>query len=434
MRHRFFFLAGPALALSCLVGAPEAHACGGCVVPPDESTQVTGHRMIFATSKTQTTLYDQIEYSGSPESFAWFLPIAGQVEIGLSSDALFAFLADETQVVIYPPPLDCVSSGRGDIALATAEGSDSDGVNVPPEEQVNVIAEEVVGPYETVQLEATSPGALVDWLTGHGYAVPADVEPVIAAYQQEGFGFLAMKLVPGEGVRSMRPVRVTTPGASLSLPLRMVAAGTGAITPVTLHVVSEGRYEVVGRSLLKIPPALLAWDWDQNISNYRVLRDDLVDASNGFEWLTESAAPYAKQTLLSRATAVINQNPGTTGWGDPESQLSELDAATADIETLFAGMDENSTWLTRMYARLTRQALAEDLLLGASADQSKVDRFLQAQQWTGTPPPCGSALSCSASPAALFAASRSTPGHLPAALVAGAGLLAALVSVRRRRR
>ena len=51
--------------------------------------------------------------------------------------------------------------------------------------------------------------------------------PVIDAYVAEGFNFLALKLVPGQGVDSMRPVRVTTPGAAATLPLRMVAAGTG---------------------------------------------------------------------------------------------------------------------------------------------------------------------------------------------------------------
>ena len=43
----------------------------------------------------------------------------------------------------------------------------------------------------------------------------------IDAYVAEGSDFLVMKLVPGQGVDSMRPVRVTSPGAGLTLPLRM---------------------------------------------------------------------------------------------------------------------------------------------------------------------------------------------------------------------
>ena len=429
MKHRFLLLAAPALAVSLLAAGPDARACGGCVVPPDTSTQVTGHRMIFAVSKTQTTLYDQIEYAGDPESFAWFLPIKGQVDVGLSSDAIFAYLGDASQPVVLPPQITCVSSGRNGGIATAADSSGSDGVYVPAEEEVNVISSEVVGPYETVQLEATSPGALVEWLTSHGYGVPADVEPVIAAYQQEGFGFLAMKLVPGEGVTSMRPVRVTSPGGGLSLPLRMVAAGTGAITPVTLQVVGEGRYEVAGRPNLRVFDGQIVWDWDAGISNYRVLRDEVVDGTDGFGWLTESANPLSKQTLIDRVTQTIQFNPGTTGWGDPDAGVSELDDAVADLETLFAGMDEQSIWLTRMYARLTRPALAEDLVLGAAADQKEVNRFLQAYIWTGTPPQCPPSnlfLSCAIRP----------PGRdFDPAFVLGIGLVAGLSwSLRRRRR
>ena len=97
---------------------------------------------------------------------------------------------------------------------------------------VTVIAEEVVGPYETVQLQSSDPTALQDWLDAHGYVVPADVQGVVTQYVNEGFDFLAMRLVPGQGTSAMRPVRITSPGAGLTLPLRMVAVGTGAITPI----------------------------------------------------------------------------------------------------------------------------------------------------------------------------------------------------------
>lgn len=433
MRHRFLLLSAPPLALSLalLAAAPEARACGGCVVPPDESTQVTGHRMIFAVSKSQTTLYDQIEYAGDPESFAWFLPIHGQVDVGLSSDAMFAYLGNASQVVVSPPPITCINSFRGDVGLAAEDSAGGDqGVYVPAEEQVEVISQEVVGPYETVQLEAQSPGALVQWLTDHGYSVPEDVEPVIAAYQEEGFGFLAMKLVPGEGVTSMRPVRVTSPGGGLSLPLRMVAAGTGALTQVTLYVMSEGRYEVAGRPNVRIYEGELFWSWDDNISNYRFLRDDKLDATDGFGWLTESAQPFSRQSLINQVEQVIQVSPGTTGWGDPAAGVPELDDALADLDTLFAGMDEKSIWLTRMSARLSRPALAEDLVLGAAAEQEEVPRFLRAYKWTGSPPACPSGpgfWACALHP------EGARDGE--AALLLGTGLLAACSwSLRRRRR
>src|SRR5262245_2348241 len=77
----------PLLALATTT-VNDAHACGGCFVMQSENTQVTSHRMILSVSPQETTLWDQIVYSGAPQSFAWVLPTKGVVTIGLSSDAL----------------------------------------------------------------------------------------------------------------------------------------------------------------------------------------------------------------------------------------------------------------------------------------------------------------------------------------------------------
>src|SRR4029077_12623626 len=119
---------------------------------------------------------------------------------------------------------------------------------------VMVVSQQTIGPYATVQLKSTDPNALNAWLKANGYDVPADVQPIIAAYVTEGFDFLALKLAPGLGVQAMRPVRVTVPGAGLSLPLRMVAAGTGAPVGIPLRVIAEGRYEPKNFQFFAISP------------------------------------------------------------------------------------------------------------------------------------------------------------------------------------
>ena len=109
---------------------------------------------------------------------------------------------------------------------------------------------ENVGPYATVQLHSTDSSALDNWLAQNGFNIPSDVVPIINQYVSEGFDFLAMKLLPNQGVQAMRPVRVTSKGGSLSLPLRMAAVGTGATVGITIWVVSDGRYEPAQLSLL----------------------------------------------------------------------------------------------------------------------------------------------------------------------------------------
>ena len=94
-------------ALSLIAAERDARACGGCFAPPDVPTVVTDHRMIMSISKDQSTLYDQIRYTGEPSAFAWVLPIAGTVKVGLSSDALFASFDAQTAVQVNPPALVC---------------------------------------------------------------------------------------------------------------------------------------------------------------------------------------------------------------------------------------------------------------------------------------------------------------------------------------
>src|SRR5262249_34982622 len=151
------------------------------------------------------------------------------------SDALFENLDNQTQVTVSSPQLNCPPNPCGPVPAPSGGGGAVDAGSGP----VTVLAEEGVGPYETVQLQSSDPAALTNWLLSHGYNIPPDIAPVITAYVNDGFNFLALKLVPGQGIDSMRPVRVTTPGATPVLPLRMVAAGTGATTPITLWVIGE---------------------------------------------------------------------------------------------------------------------------------------------------------------------------------------------------
>ena len=163
-------------------------------------------------------------------------------------------------------------------------------------------AQKVVGPYETVQLSSSDPAALTGWLASHSYVVPVDVDPIIKAYVAEGFGFLALKLVPGLGIQSMRPVRVTSPGASPMLPLRMVAAGVGATTPISLWILGEGAYIPANFPWFFIPENKIVWSWADMSSNYKQLRKDGFAATQGKGWLMEAGEPMSMFQLKNELT------------------------------------------------------------------------------------------------------------------------------------
>ena len=393
MRSLVFGTAG-ALACVVMLGDPPARACGGCFSVPQTQnpTVVTDHRMILSVSVDQTTLYDQIEYSGSPESFAWVLPIAGTASVGLSADVVFDSLNTLTQTTIYAPPTNCPAPPQN--CNSFGAGADA---SVALDAGVTILKQEVVGPYETVQLQSTDPQALDNWLTSHGYAIPGDIEPVIQAYVGEGLNFLAMKLVPGATVTSMRPVRVTTPGASPVLPLRMVAAGTGANVGITLWVVAEGRYQPQNFPWFRIQDSELVWDWQLQSSNYTTLRAQKEQASNGTAWEIESSLPLDVPSFTSYVDnggysypyygydagsdyLPVDAPDGGDAGGETASQVRD-----DDLATLFEGMSPSNVRVTRIRADLSRTALAQDLTLAASSDQSVLTNLRYVKASVGSP-------------------------------------------------
>jgi MYXO-CTERM domain-containing protein len=374
-----------ALALAC---PSDADACGGCFVPPEESTQVTGHRMILSIGMTQSTLYDQIEYSGDPSEFAWVLPIRGTVEIGVSSDLVFNQLGVDTAVTVLPPVQNCPVYDNcydEDAAFGSSSGG-----GPQSEGGVTVIAEEVVGPYETVQLQSSNPTALNEWLEGHGYSVPTEIQPIIASYIADGFNFLAMKLIPGVGTDKMKPVRITTQGAGAALPLKMVAAGTGATTTMTLYVLGEGRYEPTNFPAFTIPDDAVVWNYESFDSNYTELRTQAYEATSGFGWLVEASKAYSAINFEAQVLNVVDfVGPQQSGYGDDDQdwEAARL-AAEEDMRVMFSGMNANNVVVTRLRAEMSRAGLATDMVLGASDTQGEINNLIQTKSWVGTQPAC----------------------------------------------
>jgi hypothetical protein len=350
-------------AAAFFVGEQGAQACGGCFVPPGPSTQVSAHRMAFAISSKRTILWDQIQYVGDPTDFGWVLPIRGVVDVGVSSDELFQRLEGTTQprVQAPPPPVcpkpktecltDCYDNGvagsAGDAGLAFASDTAS---------SVDVWRQEVVGPYEATQLSATDATALTKWLGDHGYAIPPAIGPVIDQYVKEGFGFLALKLVPSAGVRSMVPIRIAFDGASPTLPLRMVAAGTGAQVGIKLWVLGDGRWEARNFANAEIATKDLVWDWAAMGSNLGTLEQAAIDAKAGKVWLTETSDAYDRAIFFSGLPAGVVASDAAAAFGSTTDE--------AEIEKAFPA--KTTLTVSRLFAQLPQSALASDLEIQAS--------------------------------------------------------------------
>ncbi len=397
-RSRLALGAAAAISAVTFAGQRQASACGGCFHPPTQNvTDITDERMLLAVSATQSTLYDQIEYSGSPSSFAWVLPIHGTVTVGLSAAVLFDSVDALTATHINPPPQNCPAPicnvpVFGPAGAAADAGAALSGL-------VTVLSQANVGPYETVQLHSTDSSALVNWLTTNHFNIPAAVQPILDAYVQEGFDFLAMRLLPNQGIQAMRPVRVTTAGASLSLPLRMASIGTGAVTGITIWVVADGRYEPQNFPFFHIDDSQLVWDWSSNISNYTTLRVQNESKLKNAGWEIESSIALNQQMiknvimsggqyygngLVSSAPVDATNDYLPVGSADAGGVDGGYESAESvrddDVSTLFAGLTGSTVRVTRMRSDIAQAAMTADFVLQASADQSEVSNIRNVTQ------------------------------------------------------
>ncbi len=409
----------------------DADACGGCFIPPGPPTVVTGHRMVMSISMDQTVLWDQIQYSGDPEDFAWVLPVKPGARIEASTSAFFEVLEATTATRVNPVPISCGggSSGAGCGAVALSAGEDFGGESGDP---VEVVHQGTVGPYETVTLSTDEPGALNAWLDQHGYNVDDGSQPIIDGYVAEGFDFIAIRLQPGQGISEMTPVRVVMDGSNFTLPLRMVAIGTGAVTPIVLYVIGEGRYTTQQLSEVSIDEQLLSWDFKDSSSNYTTLREGALAKNDGLSVLPTFASPalftqygyfdpatfstvsipqlYATQAYDNQEISSVcsiqapsqgrvrNPCPPGEPWDSPACGSvgdGEVDARVLgcpgadDIAVALNGMSIDSAWVTRLEMSLPRTALAEDLTLEASTSQLQISSLRQANIAVNEADACG---------------------------------------------
>ena len=428
------FLLAPLLAVAGLFFVPtDARACGGCIygpTPADAGTTqnpsvVTDHRMVLSIDPEATTLWDQIEYAGDPDNFAWVLPIRGAVVVGLGSDAFIDGLDKKTQPTILGPQVFCnappqqnfggggndysSSSSCGCFGSADMEASDLaasasvdtgvSGIDVGiPDEGVVITDRRAVGPYETVQIHGDDSESILGWLRRNKYVIPASIEPVINKYIAEKFDFLAVRLAPSTDVHAMKPIRVSWRGATPMLPLRMVAAGVGESVGIKLFVIGDGRWRTKNFASYTINNADLVWDFKESRSNYSKLRADKAGLQDLHAFALETSIELYGTDVPSRdpddgglnmADAAGEASETAVGDASEEVAADAADAPSADAPPGYDGgappmispteSDVSVAFGKKLYRRVTRlradlplRHLNVDLELEADDDQSMV--------------------------------------------------------------
>jgi hypothetical protein len=254
LRHQCMFVLRqtvlPLLTLLLWLAVPAAAlACG---MPLDARIPSEQALIVFAGGRQQIITSVQI-LSDKPGAAVIFpVPDIPEVE-ALSTDTLFSFLAEVTR------PLERTEERlvwrNGETAGGAAPGG------------VNVLGEGIVGGYSVARLQADDPSALEKWLAENGYRAPEGAEPILRAYTDAGWAFVAVKLAPGEqAAGALKPLRIGFDSQEIVYPMRLGALADRPID-VLLYVLTDHRVDIPGMEtqyaglvaqLDRAPPAELA--------------------------------------------------------------------------------------------------------------------------------------------------------------------------------
>ncbi|MEZ4471568.1 MAG: DUF2330 domain-containing protein [bacterium] len=244
------FLPGPALAcggLFCSTGPSAA--------PVDQSAE----RILFEVDGDGICATVQIQYAGSPEAFAWVVPVPEPPTVEDGDQALLDALAQATALQWQLPGIetsDCFFANGGDEAAASCGCDDAaeagasalpaDGGVSPPESDVFVFDRQQTENYETVTIGAEQAADLVAWLDENAFNVSENMVPAMQPYADAGQVFLAIKLRTDRAAAQIAPIRFCYQAAAPSVPLRLTAVAAQPQMGVQVWVAAHTLYAPLG--------------------------------------------------------------------------------------------------------------------------------------------------------------------------------------------
>ncbi len=289
--HARLLWAAPALLFAL---PSQADACGGFFCSQRPVLQ-TAERIVFEVDADHVTAYVQLQYVGDDFNFAWIVPVPSTPEIDVGvGQAMFEALDRQTRPRFVSEPAafaaDADSAGCGG-GGGVFSGDPFLSSRYVPAPEVNVYAQERVGPYDAVVLDAADARDLNEWLGINGYTLVPGSDPIVQAYLDEGMKLLALKLAPGEGVEAIEPVKLTYANRDgcAGIPVRLTAIAATPALQITTWVFGPGRAAPMN---FEEAPLDLSNAFDD--ASYRVaLAEGLDRVPNGHGVVTEYARPSA---------------------------------------------------------------------------------------------------------------------------------------------
>lgn len=238
-------------------GSASACACGAYITNTDAS--IGGERAALKWDGTTEDLVVSLDVIGSSPDAAWIMPLPAQAEVSLADGALFEELADRTAPIEQK-----VTNWWPNFGYLEMLGITDDEPE-PSDTDVEVLAEQQLGPLTVAQLAANDPAALSTWLTDNGYPLDEVITAAAAPYAQAGWIFVAARLTaPDPAVPlqpgTLQPIRMVFPSTEPVYPMRLSQAATGA-QEVSLYVLGANRMDPEFTAVPGVAPELMYAGW-----------------------------------------------------------------------------------------------------------------------------------------------------------------------------
>ncbi|MCA9671571.1 MAG: DUF2330 domain-containing protein [Myxococcales bacterium] len=280
------------VALLCgLLAAAPAAACGGlfCSTGPNPPQPVdqNAERIIFVVNGDGTiTAHVQIQYRGSPENFAWVVPVPSVPDVKDSQQDYFTDLDQATSLqVTLPAPDQCASSGGGGFGCGAADyaAANSTPDAKPP---VTVHKHSYTNNYEYHVLGAEKTADLVKWLQDNDYNVSDNMTPVMDAYNSPTMRFLALKLRAGKSASDIVPIAMTYNAENPMVPIKLTAVAAQPLMGILVFIVGASPYRPANYDVVDPDNKAIVFDATGR-TNYFAWVAKVADEANGQRWVRE---------------------------------------------------------------------------------------------------------------------------------------------------
>lgn len=213
------------LAVQLVSLARPAYACGCGAMVHDPKTTLAVNRetsVVHWDGKSEQIVMS-LTVDGTAPDAAWIMPVPHRATVRLGDRELFDRLSTLTAPAVeerhyfWPRNGDWPFGGTYDGAAAPSPGARGPGVGV--------VGRERLGPFDVARLTATDPAALRNWLTSHGFQLPASLASALRPYVKQRWEYVAIRLAPAEAHRplsgALEPLRLSFASDRLIYPMRL---------------------------------------------------------------------------------------------------------------------------------------------------------------------------------------------------------------------